>query len=222
MGQARCSSENEPSQQARWDSVSTAFGRGELPTGNSLRNEIFQIGVRLAEETGLPGVTCVDYQTPDPDEPGYAPRTPSEAAYADYLGGTYEALSDSLGKTNEAFFSLRRPATGFKADSLLGVLPVREYFVRLNAPNVIRAYGYENFNYWALAYGQGEEYVGADFVVNFRVSRNVKIYQNILRNVSLDDDRILVLIGSGHVQMLSDLFRSNPYFEVVEVSDVLG
>lgn len=222
FGPTRVFVEHEPSRQAHWDSVSTAFHRGELPTGNSLRNEIFQIGVRLAEETGLPGVTCVDYQIPDPDEPGYAPRTASEAAYATYLSGTYEALSDSLGKTNESFFSLPRPATGFKADSLLRILPLRDYFVRLNSPDVVRAYGYENFNYWALAYGQGEEYVGADFVVNYWLSRNVKIYQNVLRHASPDDGRILVLIGSGHAQMLMDLFRSNPYFEVVEVSDVLG
>jgi Family of unknown function (DUF5694) len=221
FGPDRVFVEHEPSRQAHWDSVTAAYRQGVLPTGNDLRNEIFQIGVRLAVESGIAGVTCVDYQFPDTDSPAF-PRAASEAAYDAYLTATYTALSDSMAKTNEAFFLLRHPPIDFQQDSLIRVLPLREYFLRLNRPEVLRSFDYADFNYWAFAYGEGEEYVGADFVVNYWLSRNAKIYQNILRHASLDDDRYLVLIGASHVQMLTNWFASHPYFEVVELEDVLG
>ncbi len=221
FGPDRVFVEHEPSRQAHWDSVTAAYRRGVLPTGNDLRNEIFQVGVRLAVETGIAGVTCVDYQLPDSDSPTY-PRSASDAAYDAYLTATYNALSDTMATTNAPFFQLRHPPIGFQQDSLLRALPLRDYFLRLNSPEVLRSFDYAEFNYWALAYGEGDEHVGADFVVNYWLSRNAKIYQNILRHASLDDSRYLILIGSSHAQILKNWFASHPYFEVVELEDVLG
>lgn len=50
-------------------------------------------------------------------------------------------------------------------------------------------------------FGKGEEYVGADLMRDW-YSRNLKIFSNVMRLTNSKDDRILVLIGSGHVKML--------------------
>ncbi len=57
--------EQEPDEQAKWDKVYADYKNGVEPTGNNLKNEIFQIGVKPAKKTNNSrGVTCVDFQMP--------------------------------------------------------------------------------------------------------------------------------------------------------------
>ena len=212
--------EHEPSRQAHWDSLTAAYRAGSAPVGNDLRNEIFQIGVRLAVETGLRGVTCIDYQIPDPDAAGYAPRSASEADYAQFLVRAYGRL-DSLGKTNETFFYRRGSAAGPSRDAIAGTT-IGAYLRAMNEPAALRASDYAEFNYWALAAGTDEEHAGADFVANYWISRNVKIYQNLLRGAGPGGGRYLVVVGASHVQILTNWLLSHPAFEVVEARALLA
>jgi hypothetical protein len=45
--------------------------------------------------------------------------------------------------------------------------------------------------------------------------------QNILSSVSPYDRKLLVIIGGGHVQVLRDMLKSHPYFEIVDVNKIL-
>lgn len=213
--------ENEPSRQARWDSVYAAYRAGTEPTDNRRQNEIFQIGVKLAKRLNLPRVTCIDYQMPDYDDSSYVPRSASEKLHVDYVRALWSIPEEKIGKTNKSFFYLKNPYRWPKSDSLLAASTLTQHYRYLNSPDKLRSGDYENFNYWLLAEGTAEDYVGADKLANLWLLRNVKIFQNILRNSSLQDRRYLLLIGSGHVQTLTDWFKNHPYFEVVEVAEVL-
>lgn len=213
--------ENEPARQARWDSVRAAWQRGTEPIGPTRDNEIFQIAVKLAARLPQSRLTCVDYQMPDYDDTTYRARSRSEKLHVDYVRALWTIPENGYGKENEAFFYLKNPIRLPKSDSLLAAGSLVDYYRFLNSPEKLKSSDYENFNYWLLANGQGDDHLGADQLANFWLLRNLKIFQNILRNSRLTDRRYLLLIGSGHVQMLKDWFKNHPYFEVVEVAEVL-
>ncbi len=62
---------------------------------------------------------------------------------------------------------------------------------------------------------------GAEFTAK-EYYRNTKILQNILSSVSPFDRKLLVIIGGGHVQVLKDMLKTHPYFEVVDVKELFS
>jgi len=49
----------------------------------------------------------------------------------------------------------------------------------------------------------------------------VKIVQNLYTHLENSDERILVIFGAAHAQILKDILKSHPVFRIVEVKDVL-
>ncbi len=68
--------------------------------------------------------------------------------------------------------------------------------------------------------GKGTDYTGADVVAGW-YERNLKIAMNVVRTAQSPDDRILVLIGAGHVKLLREFLKESPSVEIVEVSGYL-
>lgn len=68
--------------------------------------------------------------------------------------------------------------------------------------------------------GFPDHHIGADLVGEW-YKRNLRIYANIWQAVEPDTDRVVVMIGQGHVWTLRQFFRENPDFEVVPVDEVL-
>lgn len=65
-----------------------------------------------------------------------------------------------------------------------------------------------------------EDYIGADGLAMNWMARNLRIYRNI-QNIDYDsNDRILVLFGSAHVQLLKFFFECSPEFELVKFNDL--
>lgn len=69
--------------------------------------------------------------------------------------------------------------------------------------------------------GAGDDYVGADVVLRW-YERNIKIFVNIARLVESSNDRILVVIGGGHLPLLTHFAESSERFDVVSVLDFLN
>lgn len=63
-------------------------------------------------------------------------------------------------------------------------------------------------------------HVGADLVGEW-YKRNLRTYANLWRAAEEGDDRVVLLIGQGHVRTLRTFLRENPEFEVVPVDEVL-
>jgi hypothetical protein len=68
--------------------------------------------------------------------------------------------------------------------------------------------------------GKGSDYTGADVVAGW-YERNLKIAMNVVRTADSSEDRILVLIGAGHVKLLREFLKESPSVEVVEVGGYL-
>ncbi len=212
--------EHEPGEQAKWDKIYADYKRGTEPTGNNLRNEIFQIGIKTAKLNNKPaGVICVDYQVPMDFEAALkSAKDDVERAYIKQVQTINDAPEPK--NTNEKFLFLPFQASkDFKVLKLADV-NLRDYYLWLNSPEALLRNHYNNDHYLALALGEGGNYVGAEYETIW-YNRNLKILTNILRNASLADNRYLLIIGAAHVKTLRDFFEGNPYFEVVSVESIL-
>ncbi|WP_373314932.1 DUF5694 domain-containing protein [Gillisia lutea] len=73
-----------------------------------------------------------------------------------------------------------------------------------------------------LKYGSEEgDFFGANFETGCWFSRNLKIFRNILRINAGPEDRILVIYGAGHMNVLNLLFDSSPEFELMNTNSFL-
>lgn len=213
--------ENEPGEQATWNKIYADYKQGIEPTGNALKNEIFQIGVKLAKKTNNPnGVICIDYQMPTDFEAALKnAKTDVERNYIKQVQAI--AAAPEPKNSNEKFFFLPFKTSKDFKPLKIAESNLRDYYVWMNSPEYIARNHYGNDNYLALSFGENVDYTGAEYV-DLWYNRNLKILTNILRRASLDDNRYLLIIGSAHVKVLKDFFRDHPYFEIVEVRDVLG
>ena len=65
-----------------------------------------------------------------------------------------------------------------------------------------------------------DDFTGEQFTLSF-YDRNLKIYNNILRNIDFKSDKvILVLFGAAHTNIMRQFFENHPYFEIVELETV--
>jgi hypothetical protein len=69
--------------------------------------------------------------------------------------------------------------------------------------------------------GEGANYIGGDVVLRW-YERNMKIFLNIARLATSPDDRILVVIGGGHLPLLTHFAEGSGRFELVSASRYLG
>ena len=197
--------ENEPDRQAHWDSVYTHYREGTLDT-TKLRNEIFQIGLRTARKAGLPRVVCVDHQQPLP----------------------YNKLEAFDKRTSKDSVALRRMATYKllsvpypypKKTKTLASSSLKDYLLYVNSAEYDAGNRADYFVY-APSSGYDNDYTGVEFITSW-YDRNAKILTNILRQAEPTDKLHIVLFGSSHMLPLRHYFQMHPFFEVVELKDVL-
>lgn len=56
------------------------------------------------------------------------------------------------------------------SDSLLAASSLVDYYRFLNSPDKLKSVDYENFNYWLLANGRGDDHLGAEVLKQFQES----------------------------------------------------
>ena len=197
--------ENEPSQQVYWDSTFQLYTRGQLDT-NAIRNEIFQVGIRLANKVGLSQVICVDHQ--------------QELPYDKLQAFEKRVEKDSiLQKKMAAYKLLNYPYPYPKHLQKLSSTTLSTYYLYLNSPQYDAANRADYFVY-APAAGYDTDYTGVEFITSW-YDRNAKIFTNILRNADPKDKVYVVLFGQAHLLPLRHYFQNHPCFEVVELSSII-
>lgn len=169
---------------------------GDYRAGKAVpsRNEIDQIGFRLAREMQLAQVVGID-------APGDFPFEALQA-YAHKAGRSaeFQRSVDALGAQTRAFEAEARTAT-------VGAL-----LRRLNQPAAIRAeHGWYLQN---LSYGAGSEQPGAELLGRWMM-RNVAICAR-LQQVARPGDRVLVLYGAGHNHLLRQCVQDMPGWQLIE------
>jgi hypothetical protein len=62
---------------------------------------------------------------------------------------------------------------------------------------------------------------GPDIIAMWWYSRNLRIFNNILKTQPGPNDRLLVLFGNAHIPTLKHCFEASPEFKVVELKSLL-
>jgi len=145
------------------------------------RNEIDQIGYRVAKELGHKTIYPVDV---DGDFPI---RRVSNYAKANGRGEQFDAM---MAKTGEMVKT---------QDEFLHSHAVLETLRFMNSDAMIAKS--MAFYFAAIRYGEPDEYAGPDLLASW-YQRNIRIYGNIVRLIESPDDRILVIYGAGHLGWL--------------------
>ncbi|MDQ2859870.1 MAG: DUF5694 domain-containing protein [Pseudomonadota bacterium] len=170
--------------------------RGDLPPS---RNEVVQLGFRLAKRAGLTVVHGVDVAGDFPYE--------AVQAYAKNHGG--QAILD---RENAGIEAMVRAQAGKLAAG--GVIAELRY---LNDPSRISS---DNGFYRAmLRIGGGSEQPGADLLTAW-YRRNFLICANIVQ-LARPGDRVVVFYGSGHAFLLRQCIQESPGLRLVEPNDFL-
>lgn len=160
------------------------------------KNETNQIGFRLAKESGLKKVYCVDWSD-FWDDPAisYEKYAAKDAEMDNFLKGIYQKLK----KDTEAKFAK------------LSTLSVTDQLVFINQPDEIEKE--HKIYYDFIRIGRGNEYIGANYVA-WWYRRNLTILDNIIRLTDSPDDRVLVVYGFGHLKLLTQFAKESGFYNV--------
>jgi hypothetical protein len=165
------------------------------------RNEIDQIGYRLAKELGEHAIYPIDEDGDFPWE--------RVVNYAKANG-----LVEELGAVNAGWATLVKEQGDF-----LGSHTVLETLEFMNADSrVAREVGV----YFAAArFGDPFEYAGPDLLAAW-YQRNIRIYHNIVALIDSPAEKILVVYGSGHLGWLRQNIANDPSVKLRKLGDLAG
>jgi hypothetical protein len=103
------------------------------------------------------------------------------------------------------------------SDSIKMDFTLTDYYRILNDSKVIAESHQVYLTDWVLS-GSGDTYLGADSLAGW-YRRNIRIFSNIYDIVDFEsEDRLLLIIGSGYIPMLKQLFTDSPDFDYVEIN----
>lgn len=173
-------------------------------------NEIYQVGFRLGKLAGLTHLNCIDVM--GRDFPG-GPKDMDEVRAYVKAHNEEQVLDDGW---LERFTKLYE-----HDDELKTQMPLRNYLLYINSPERLRM-GHGHYVTGMFKVGAGDNYMGADKLAGYWYARNLRIFANILRLADRPEERIVVILGAGHLPILRHLAQASPEIELVEVRDVLG
>jgi hypothetical protein len=177
------------------DTVRARYARYIAKTLPPNRNEVVQIGFRLASRLGHAAVFPID-----------------DDSFLD--------LNDSL----KAVFQ-RRPEFKETRDSIVAIVQkeadamstwrrtttIREHLLRLNTDEALHGGNSLGMFGGYLPAGEGQNYGGPQFLTQW-YARNFNMAHNLTRMLQPDVRRILVVVGSGHIPPLRNLLDEAPQF----------
>lgn len=166
------------------------------------RGEYEQIGFRLAKKLGIHRIYCVDE-----------------------WGKHYENIEDLLADENSENYIRFENSFNHHPDSIKEYHPnpvfqeqgIISELIQLNKPENIRRslgnYLIGHFKYEVNAH----DFIGTDFETGRWFNRNLRIFRNIQRIITEPQDRILVIFGAGHMNILNYLFECSPEYNLQEI-----
>lgn len=195
--------ERQPSEQDYTDSTFNQYLAGNYQLK---RNEEEQIGFRIARHFGLKKLYCVD-------------------EWGNFNGKIDSILNgrDSVeAKKFETYFENNPDlskrfniAPIFKTEGILAAL--RQANDEINIKKSMGNYLIGLFKYES----KEHDFTGVDFETGRWFSRNLKIFRNIQRIETSAADRILVIYGAGHLNLLNFFFDCSPEYTLVRTNDFL-
>lgn len=176
------------------DSTNARYHRYVATGTTQSRNEVVQIGFRLAKRLGHSRVYPIDYRMPIGNDSIGAlfARRPQFKQHMDSLQASLQAGADSSGVW-------RRGST------IIEHLRATNTDAALHGGNSLAMFG------GLLSAGEGSNYGGPEILARW-YERNIKMVHNLTRVLQPNTRRVLVLVGSGHVPPLRNLLDEAPQF----------
>lgn len=180
------------------------------------RGEGNQIGFRLAKQMGHPKMYCVDY---------WPERWLILEKIDDHLIDRY-GFAEAHGQEH---FLRPPPVNKGKIvkdeDGTTWIEPEKyqsiiEMYIQNNEPEGRRADHREYLR--SARVGLGDQYPGANWVAHSWYARNLKIFVNLTRITESDDDRILLIIGAGHVYLVQQFLEESGDYIIETPLDYLS
>lgn len=170
-------------------------GRYELAA-----DEREQLGFRIAKEAGLASVSPVDYPM---FMSGFTPN---------------EIADGGISRAHENLIASTTPLS--HEEQLLRASTVGAYLAHRNADTSVIADASEYASMLLPDTTTVALYARADILANW-YKRNLRIFANLTRFTDLGKDRVLLIIGAGHIHILSDFALTSSYYCLVSPLDYL-
>lgn len=195
--------ERDPANQSEIDSLYRAYVDGKY---SLQRDEIDQIGFRLAKKEHIEKLICVNDWGSIPDEINAVLQSEDDPDRESFFNTFYNSPDSAL------FFDMN---TIYKTEGILEDLRIRnsqEYLTKDLGNYLISVFKYST---------DSSEFFGVDFTTGWWFNRNLRIFRNIQRIEAGPDDRILVIFGSGHMNLLNLFFDASPEYDLFDVNEYL-
>ncbi|HKP30532.1 MAG TPA: DUF5694 domain-containing protein [Gemmatimonadales bacterium] len=192
-------------EQSRLDSLFRAYAAGASLPGP---NEVYQLGFRLAKRLGLARVDAVDVQ---------ARPTLTDAAGKATLDSLGVSMDTLLNRIKSDPWTARYQELYARDDSLKTVHSLAEHLLYLNSAERLRQ-GQGAYLIGSFKLGKEFGYIGPDDATAW-FNRNLRIFSNLQGLTSGTAERILLIIGAGHVPILRFLVASSPEHSLRELSE---
>lgn len=193
--------------QSALDAAYSRYRAGELELD---ANEIHQIGFRLAHGLGHERLWAID-------APG---RWYDETVSTEVLIERALALGQTELVGRAIDWMDRYQEFHTQVDMMKSEISLVDYLLYLNSPEYLRAL-HGQYLVGQIEVGGHGDYIGADMRTAW-YNRNIRIFTNIQRSVAGTKERMLVIIGAGHVPILQHLLASSPEFHLVDLAEHIG
>jgi hypothetical protein len=177
----------------------------------NIANEIVTIGFALAKRLGHTVVYGFDA---DGVWLPTAPDTREKLIETAKRLGKEDALDDPTYKRYAVMYK--------QGDEIEETLTLRQRLRLLNHPDYVRLSHGSYFFWSAFRVSDGKEYPGPDGFISMWHNRNIRMFANMQRLASDPDDRVLVIVGAGHLPILQHCVQSCPTMKWVAVDEYLG
>ena len=181
--------------------VETTY-KGKKNYGFYSQNEIFQLAFRAAKKAGLKSVSAIDYEMGLPFDT--VMTVINKAGQKNLNDGINNAIA-AMGKDN---------------DEKMTRMNLTQLLEDVNTPMSRQQNNGLYIKYLNLA-GKTDNFAGADLVATW-YKRNLYMYSLVQKSIVPKDERIMILLGSGHTSMIKKFIDDEDVFKVVELKDVMA
>ncbi len=183
-----------PGRQSYIDSLYSQYREGSFTLG---KNEVYQLGFRIGEKLDIERLYCVD-------------------DWGRHYENITEIFNDSIRLEKfEQFYTSQADSIFKMFDSPGKVTSIIDELIMLNCPERLRKrlaiYLLHPFKYEE----SPGDFTGVDFETGRWYNRNLRIFRNIQRIPQTSGDRVLLIVGAEHLNLLNLFFDASVEFKLV-------
>lgn len=184
--------ETDPAKQGFIDSLYHLYKQNKFELK---KNETYQLGFRIGKQMNAP-IYCVN-------------------DWGHYYKSIEEIFEDSVRLAKFEHYYFHSEEAKKESKNAEKVSSIIDQLIKLNNPervkNRLAVYLDHPFKYEEQAY----DFIGVDFETSRWFNRNLRIFRNVQRIPHDENDRILVIMGADHLNLLNPFFDVSTEFELI-------